>query len=1206
MSAPTPSNELTRLSLLQAYEALDTEPEPEFDDIAQVAAALCGVPIACVSLVDDRRQWFKARVGIDLVETPRDIAICAYTISGTEVFEVPDLAADPRFTDSPLVTGPLALRFYAGAPLLIPDGYAVGTVLVLDTEPHQLTPTQRQGLVALARQAVRFLELRRRSLENQRSLLHHAEAALGASDAQYRAIVEMSTDLIARITADGTLRFVNQKFCDRIGRPRELLLGSSFFELLPAEGRTTLRQYIGSPSPQSSPCTLEHHRCSSTGDRRWLHWEIVPVPASDGQRELQVVGQDVTDRIRAEETVRQSEARFRAIVEDQTEFVVRWRPDGTRTFVNEPYRRYFGLSDAEAVGNSFMPLIAGEEAREKVRQNVAHLTPTEPVLRHVHRAMRADGALRWQEWIDRGVFDARGLLIEIQSVGRDIHDQRVAEEQLADLQRFNQRVLDIVPSVVYVHDLVEQRNVFINREVTDQLGFSQAELDEMDHAALAGLMHPEDVPEFQLHLARSTELRDGEVTTFEYRMRRSDGSWCWMLSRDTVFARDAGGLVTQIIGVATDITDRKDAIDALAEAQRFNERVLEVMPCVLFIYDVEKQQNVLANREVPATLGYTAEQLPSVLQDPVEHLMHPDDRPRFAAHIGEVFQLADGEAADFIYRMRHQSGQWRWFHGRDAVFSRIANGEIKQLIGTATDITAIKNAEAEARVSNERYQELAAAIDEVFWISSPDKNEAIYVSPAYATIWGLSCESLYEDPHSWLASIHPDDRARVAYESRHNQRTGGYNEEFRIVRPDGELRWIHDRAYPIRNDSGEVIRIVGVAQDVTTHRHLEEQVRHLQKMESIGQLAAGVAHDFNNLLTVILGNVELLRRSWKPDALQEIAHAAARAADLTGQLLLFSRRAEMRFQSVDLTQVIGSSTKMLSRILGEHIELDLQVAEEVPSINADPGMIEQVVVNLAVNARDAMPGGGRLQLTTFECHVTAAQARQNPESSPGWYVCLVVTDTGEGITAADLPKIFDPFFTTKAVGKGTGLGLSTVYGIIKQHDGWIEVESKCGSGTSFLVYLPVRESLEPQRPIGGGDWVDTPPTGVETVLVVEDDPAVLGLASRILRLHGYRVFTAASGPDALELWTQHRDEIALVLTDVVMPGGMTGVELAARMRRDRPKLRIVYTSGYTREWNEPSSPLRERENFLRKPYRTQALLELVRRCLDHPGSCAEI
>lgn len=387
-------------------------------------------------------------------------------------------------------------------------------------------------------------------------------------------------------------------------------------------------------------------------------------------------------------------------------------------------------------------------------------------------------------------------------------------------------------------------------------------------------------------------------------------------------------------------------------------------------------------------------------------------------------------------------------------------------------------------------------------------------------------------------------------------------------------------------------------------KKLEEQLRHSQKMDAIGYLAGGVAHDFNNILTVILGYAQIVTLKENLDestteGLRQITQAAQRATSLTSQLLTFSRKQVMKMTELDLNKVTANLAKMLHRIIGEDISLQLNYCPDLVVVHADEDSLGQILMNLSVNARDAMPKGGKLQINTHAVTVTAAHARLHAEARVGDFVCLKVSDTGCGMTSEVLAHIFEPFFTTKKIGAGTGLGLATVHGIVAQHQGWIEVVSQIDFGTTFKIFLPrVSHSVQaaPVAKVEPKMVADT-----ETILLVEDEDSVRTLARKILSLRGYRVLEANSGLAALSVWKEHAQEIDLLLTDIVMPEGVTGRDLAHRLRLERPRLNVIFTSGYDPDKSGLEAELGREVNFLPKPYSPQKLLSAVRQNLDlHP------
>jgi len=446
-----------------------------------------------------------------------------------------------------------------------------------------------------------------------------------------------------------------------------------------------------------------------------------------------------------------------------------------------------------------------------------------------------------------------------------------------------------------------------------------------------------------------------------------------------------------------------------------------------------------------------------------------------------------------------------------------------------------------------------------------------------------------------LSFVQPESKERL--QKIHQQVFLGEtaDADFEVVGMGGARRWVSMRAAPLRDADGTVSAMLAVMRDTTAQKQLEAQLRQSQKMEAVGLLAGGIAHDFNNILTVIQGLSSLMQMQGRLTGdekvnLGEIQKASERAASLTRQLLAFSRKQVLRPRVIALHDILTKMSEMLKRLLGEDIELELEPSEGQTLIRADPGMVEQVVMNLAVNARDAMPSGGSLKLRTTLVRLTADQVQLRHEAREGEFVCMTVEDTGSGIAPEVIPRLFEPFFTTKGVGKGTGLGLATVFGIVKQHQGWIEVESKLGQGTCFKVLWPACQTGDTS--IFYKSTEKPARRGKETILLVEDEPAVRRAALMGLRTNGYEVIEAASGPEALKIWGTRSEEISLLLTDIVMPGGMTGVELAERLKRDKPSLKIICTSGY------PNGSTGERFDFLPKPYELKQLLSAVGGCLD--------
>jgi PAS domain S-box-containing protein len=506
-------------------------------------------------------------------------------------------------------------------------------------------------------------------------------------------------------------------------------------------------------------------------------------------------------------------------------------------------------------------------------------------------------------------------------------------------------------------------------------------------------------------------------------------------------------------------------------------------------------------------------------------------------------------------------------------------------LSTFVDITDRKRAEDAARASEVQFRELAESIHEVFWLTDPDNTKMFYISPAYESMFGRKREAIYADARDWINAVHGDDRARVLRLALASAATG-YTDQYRIVRTNGAVRSIRVNVFPVRDSAGTVIRLAGVAEDITEWLTLEEQVRQTQKLESLGLLAGGVAHDFNNILAVIGGNIGLLgetvRAPEQRELIGEIEHAVSRATAMTRQLLAFSRKQVTEPIVLDLNTAIADVRKMLRRMVGDDVVIATSLEPELGRVRIDPGHLVQVLMNLAVNARDAMDRGGTLTLSTRNVHGKA-----------GREVMVSVADTGCGIAPEIRERVFEPLFTTKGIGKGTGLGLSVVHGIVNEAGGRIDLRSEPGLGTTFEIYLPAVDA-----PVDKVDDVSTAGAlGDERIVFVDDDLHVRATASRALRSRGYTVFEAEDARAALQLLREHGDDIDLLVTDVVMPA-MDGRELAEAARRERPALRVLYISGYTDDAVLRHGVQQNDVAFIEKPFRIHTLAGKVRQVLD--------
>jgi PAS domain S-box-containing protein len=629
---------------------------------------------------------------------------------------------------------------------------------------------------------------------------------------------------------------------------------------------------------------------------------------------------------------------------------------------------------------------------------------------------------------------------------------------------------------------------------------------------------------------------------------------------------------------------------ALRESERLLQLVMDVVPHFIFAKD-RQSRNLFVNRACADAAGLTPAQM--VGRCDLDFVPDRTQAEAFMRDDREV--IATGRpTVNREEQLTDATGHTRILQTTKIPITMPGTGE-PALVGVALDITERKLTETKLRIQSAALEAAANGI------ALTDRNGVLlWANQAFLRMTGYTLKEVIGGKPSLLKSGQHDAafyrglwttilRGEVWHGELINRRKDGslYPEEMTIT--------------PIPDSSGGIGHFIAIKQDITQRKNLETQFRQAQKMDAIGQLSGGVAHDFNNILCVILGHTSLLQLPGltpdeHADSVQQINRAAERATNLTRQLLTFSRRTVMQTQALDLNEVTAGMTKMLQRLIGEHVVLQTRYAPEGAPVQADPGMMEQVLLNLAVNARDAMPEGGEIFIQTERVRVDPARASQRPNERPGDFICLSVRDTGCGIAPENLPRIFEPFFTTKEVGKGTGLGLATVFGIVEQQKGWIEVESEIGRGTTFHVFLPRLSDTAAQR--ASQTAAPQPRGGHETILVVEDEPGLRALTRNALERYGYHVHEAASGKAALEVWRQHQGEIELLLTDLVMPGGVSGRELAGQLRADRPQLKLIYMSGYPGDVAARGLSLHEGINFLQKPFSPTRLAEILRKALD--------
>jgi PAS domain S-box-containing protein len=652
------------------------------------------------------------------------------------------------------------------------------------------------------------------------------------------------------------------------------------------------------------------------------------------------------------------------------------------------------------------------------------------------------------------------------------------------------------------------------------------------------------------------------------------------------------------------------------QATRLVDRLDEVIPGLVYVYDLVERRNVYANRSLSSLLGYSPEQVAALGDQVLPTTIHPDDLPRANAHHAGMLGIADGVVVEIEYRVKDRAGAWRWLRSWDTVLERDDEGVPRRTLGIAQDVTDRVQVEEELResrqrlaASEQRWRSIAEnPFDFVTVIDRDFKFTFVnFVAP------GLKMEDL-------LGKQGPLDFATGA---DHAVMKNALEVAFREGRAtsyetyvEALQKWYHSVVGPIR-EGDQVTHLSVLTRDITSEkaahtqaRQAEQQLRQMElklaqagKLEAVGQLAGGIAHDFNNLLTGIGGVVELLRLRMAEDDpnlrdVLELRHAVERGSGLTRQLLAFSRQQPIAPTVLNLNVLLDETSRMLRRLIGADIELRLVPAAEDLCVRADRTQLEQVLLNLAVNARDAMPSGGKLRLELSRARIEARAPRPHPDAYPGDFARLQVSDTGTGMDAGTLSRVFEPFFTTKAIGAGTGLGLSMVHGIVSKAGGFVQVASEPGAGATFEIWLPLAEERASPPEVAPASRRG----GREAILLVEDEEMVLRFTSQLLRELGYEVLPAACAEDALSVVSKGVD-FDLLLTDVLLPG-IDGLELFRRLAAQRGNFPVVFMSGYTDNVLAERGLQETGAAFLPKPFSHDELAAKVRAALDAHAASA--
>lgn len=771
------------------------------------------------------------------------------------------------------------------------------------------------------------------------------------------------------------------------------------------------------------------------------------------------------------------------------------------------------------------------------------------------------------------------------TMATDVTTRRRLEQDLRESEARLRLALASTHQGLYDLD-VRTGDAFVTPEYASMLGYDPETFVETNDEWIERL-HPE---ERQKVAEAYRQYLAGETPEYrvEFRQRTADGRWKWILSLGSIVERDAEGAPVRMLGTHTDITAQREADEALRESERRYRELFESNPHPMWVYDIETLAFLAVNDAAIRKYGYS--------------------RVEFAGMTLKDIRPPE-ETEPLLKNIEHASGTLQssgpWCHrARDGsemlveiTSHAVAWNDRRARLVMAHDVTARVTAEREARQLSRAVEHSPAPV-----IIANRAGDIEYVNPAFTRVTGYSAgEATGQNPRFLQSGLTPPEEYRRLWTTLMSG--GTWRGKFQNRRKTGETYWEMASVSPIVDGNGEITHFVAVKEDITAQRHAEQMLQQAQRMDAIGRLAGGVAHDFNNMLNVILGYTDMVMGRLaatdplRPD-LEEIAAAARRSAELTGQLLTFARRQTIAPKALDLNAVIGDRVKMLRRLVGEDVAFTIVPGADLWSVWIDPSQIDQILTNLAVNSRDAIAGTGQITVETRNISLGQDALAGRTDVAAGDYVQLLFSDTGCGMDMETASRAFEPFFTTKEPGRGTGLGLSTVYGIVSQNAGTIDIASQPGRGTTFTLSLPRHTALAHDAPVR---VESSAVRGDETVLVVEDEPQILRLCQRALADAGYTVLGAGNPTAALVLAAEHTAPIHLLLTDVVMPG-MNGKELEERIRETIPSIRTLFMSGYPADVVAKRGMLEPGIQLLQKPFSPRELTRRVRGALDAPAS----
>ena len=879
------------------------------------------------------------------------------------------------------------------------------------------------------------------------------------------------------------------------------------------------------------------------------------------------------------------EEMFRLISEHAADMIAVVDANGRRIYNSPAYEKVLGYTQDELKNTlGFEQIHPDDRSRVEEAARAARLQGVGQ--RIEYRMRHKDGSWRYLESSASTIRNEKGEVEKLVIVNRDITDRRKAEAALRESEERFKTLFENALLGIY-RTTPDGSVLMANPTLCRMLGYSTFEELQEHNLEEKGFNPDYSREDFKKELEEK-----GSVVGLEATWRRRDGTIIFVRETARVVLDPSGNLL-YYEGTVEDVTAFKRAEEALSEERRLLRTLIDNMPDYIYVRD-SGSRFLLANRALAQLVGAKTP----------EDLLGKSDFDFFPKELAEAFYADDQKiirTGQGVVNQEEASmdsqGNAKWTL-TSKVPLRDKNGLVIGIMGIGRDITKRRLAEKELRESQEKFTKAFYSSPESMVISTLPQGRIVEVNDATLRLWEYERSEVIGKPSSELGIwVNPQERAAVI---QHVTQKGSIREEKAAFRSkSGRIHQVRISAEIIQSENE--LCLLSIIRDITEQEALELQLRQSQKMEAVGRLSGGVAHDFNNLLGVIIGYTEFLQEQFEETnplrkSIDEVLKAGRRAAALTRQLLAFSRQQVLDPKVLDLNSVVSEMEKMLRRLIREDIELVTVLNPELGRVKADQGQLEQVIMNLVVNARDAMPQGGKLVIKTGNFVMEEDFIRQFPYPvQTGPYICITVTDTGIGMDAETRARAFEPFFTTKEKGMGTGLGLSMVYGIIKQSGGYINVESSPGAGATFNIYLPRSEDVtEPDAVLGE---IVHAAGGHETILLVEDEDSLRSLTRQSLESSGYKVLEARDGASALETSQEHKGTIDLLLTDIVMPG-MDGRTLALELTRQRPETKVVYMSGYTGQSYSERGPIDPGSFFLAKPFSRHVLTSKIREALD--------